>query len=98
MLMTSALLLIAMREIWQWSISNTLKIAEGGYVPLGLAGAVYLAVDYGGSPPSFAGGIANAIRSDATDAGIATICAACRYLRQNGVFGIRKRESSIRFI
>src|SRR5450631_1999076 len=61
MLMTSALLLIAMREIWQWSllasvgvagiflvidavffVSNTLKIAEGGYVPLGLAGAVYL--------------------------------------------------------
>jgi KUP system potassium uptake protein len=61
MLMTSALLLIAMREIWQWSllasvvvagiflvidtaffVSNTLKIAEGGYVPLALAGAVYL--------------------------------------------------------
>ncbi len=61
MLMTSALLLIAMREIWQWSllasigvaglflvidtaffVSNTLKIAEGGYVPLLLAGAVYL--------------------------------------------------------
>jgi KUP system potassium uptake protein len=61
MLMTSALLLIAMREIWQWSLlasvgvagifllidtaffaSNTLKIAEGGYVPLALAGAVYL--------------------------------------------------------
>jgi KUP system potassium uptake protein len=61
MLMTSALLLIAMREIWQWSLlasvgvagiflvidtafflSNTLKIVEGGYVPLALAGAVYL--------------------------------------------------------
>ncbi len=61
MLMTSALLLIAMREIWQWNllasvgvagiflvidtaffVSNTLKIAEGGYVPLALAGAVYL--------------------------------------------------------
>jgi len=60
MLMTSALLLIAMREIWQWSlpasiavagaflivdaaffVSNTLKIADGGYVPLVLAGAVY---------------------------------------------------------
>jgi KUP system potassium uptake protein len=60
MLMTSALLLIAMREILQWSlpasvavagiflvidaaffISNTLKIVEGGYVPLVLAGAVY---------------------------------------------------------
>jgi KUP system potassium uptake protein len=61
MLMTSALLLIATREIWQWSllasiavagifividaaffVSNTLKVAEGGYVPLALAGAVYL--------------------------------------------------------
>ena len=61
MLMTSFLLLIAMREIWQWSllasvvvagiflvidsaffVSNTLKIAQGGYVPLALAGAVYL--------------------------------------------------------
>jgi KUP system potassium uptake protein len=61
MLMTSALLLIAMREIWQWSllasvsvagiflvidtaffVSNTLKIAEGGYVPLALAVTVYL--------------------------------------------------------
>jgi KUP system potassium uptake protein len=61
MLMTSALLLIAMREIWQWNllasvgvagiflvidtaffVSNTLKIAEGGYVPLALAGVVYL--------------------------------------------------------
>jgi KUP system potassium uptake protein len=61
MLMTSALLLIAMREIWQWSlplsigvagfflivdsaffVSNTLKIVDGGYVPLLLAGAIYL--------------------------------------------------------
>jgi KUP system potassium uptake protein len=52
MLMTSALLLIAMREIWQWNllasvgvagvflvidtaffVSNTLKIADGGYFP-----------------------------------------------------------------
>ena len=60
MLMTSTLLLIAMREIWQWSlpasigvagiflvidaaffVSNSLKIVEGGYVPLLLAGAVY---------------------------------------------------------
>ena len=60
MLMTSALLLMAMREIWRWSvgasvavagvfivvdtaflISNSLKIARGGYVPLLLAGAVY---------------------------------------------------------
>jgi KUP system potassium uptake protein len=60
MLMTSALLLIAMREIWQWSlaasivvagiflvidaaffVSNTLKIFEGGYVPLVLAAAAY---------------------------------------------------------
>jgi KUP system potassium uptake protein len=60
MLMTSALLLIAMREIWQWSlpasiglagiflvidaafvVSNSLKIVDGGYVPLLLAGAVY---------------------------------------------------------
>ena len=59
MLMTSALLLIAMREIWQWSlpasiavagiflvidaaffVSNSLKIVEGGYVPLLLAGAM----------------------------------------------------------
>ena len=58
--MTSALLLIAMREIWHWSlpasiglagiflvidaaffVSNTLKIVDGGYVPLLLAGAVY---------------------------------------------------------
>jgi KUP system potassium uptake protein len=61
MLMTSALLMIAMREVWRWSllasiavagvflvidalffVSNTLKIMEGGYVPLVLAGAVYL--------------------------------------------------------
>ncbi len=61
MLMTSALLLIAMREVWRWSlaasiavagvflvidtlffVSNTLKIMEGGYVPLLLAGGVYL--------------------------------------------------------
>jgi KUP system potassium uptake protein len=60
MLMTSALLLMAMREIWCWSvvaslavagvfivvdtaflISNSLKIARGGYVPLLLAAAVY---------------------------------------------------------
>jgi KUP system potassium uptake protein len=60
MLMTSTLLLIAMREIWQWSlpasigvagiflvidaaffVSNSLKIVEGGYVPLLLAAAVY---------------------------------------------------------
>jgi KUP system potassium uptake protein len=60
MLMTSALLLIAMREIWQWSlpasigvagiflvidavffVSNSLKIMEGGYVPLLLAVSVY---------------------------------------------------------
>jgi KUP system potassium uptake protein len=61
MLMTSALLLIAMREILQWSlpvsigvagvflfidtgffVSNTLKIVDGGYVPLLLAAAVYV--------------------------------------------------------
>jgi KUP system potassium uptake protein len=61
MLMTSALLLIAMREIWEWSLpisiavagtfllidgaffaSNTLKLVDGGYVPLALAAAVYL--------------------------------------------------------
>jgi KUP system potassium uptake protein len=61
MLMTSALLLIAMREIWQWSlaaslavagvflaidaaffVSNSLKVVDGGYVPLALAGVVYL--------------------------------------------------------
>jgi KUP system potassium uptake protein len=60
MLMTSALLLIAMREILHWSLlasacvaggfllvdsaflaSNSLKIANGGYVPLLLATAVY---------------------------------------------------------
>ncbi|MBO0756739.1 MAG: KUP/HAK/KT family potassium transporter, partial [Bradyrhizobiaceae bacterium] len=60
MLMTSALLLIAMREILQWSLlasacvagvfllvdtaflaSNSLKIANGGYVPLLLAAVVY---------------------------------------------------------
>ena len=60
MLMTSALLFIAMREIWGWSIiaagsvaacfllidsaffvANLTKIAEGGYVPLLLATAVY---------------------------------------------------------
>jgi KUP system potassium uptake protein len=61
MLMTSALLLIAMREIWQWSlaaslavagtflvidtaffVSNSLKVVDGGYVPLALAAVVYL--------------------------------------------------------
>jgi KUP system potassium uptake protein len=60
MLMTSVLLLIAMREILHWSLlasvcvagafmlvdsaflaSNSLKIANGGYVPLLLAAAVY---------------------------------------------------------
>src|SRR5262249_50029666 len=60
MLMTSALLFIAMREIWGWSLvaagvvaafflvidsafflANLTKIAEGGYVPLLLAGCVY---------------------------------------------------------
>ncbi len=60
MLMTSFLLYVAVREIWQWSVlasaaiaglfiiidagffaSNSLKIAEGGYVPLLLAAAVY---------------------------------------------------------
>ena len=60
MLMTSGLLFIAMREIWQWSLlaaataaacflvidgafflANLTKIAEGGYVPLILAGCVY---------------------------------------------------------
>lgn len=60
MLMTSALLYIAMREIWRWNrlaagaaagafiavdtafvAANALKIAEGGYVPLVLAGLVY---------------------------------------------------------
>jgi len=61
MLMTTVLLFIAMREIWQWSLaastavagaflvvdgafflSNMLKVAEGGYVPLALAALVYL--------------------------------------------------------
>jgi KUP system potassium uptake protein len=61
MLMTSALLLIAMREVLHWSralsiavagaflvidsgffVSNTMKIVDGGYVPLVLAAAVYL--------------------------------------------------------
>jgi KUP system potassium uptake protein len=60
MLMTSALLFIAMREIWQWSLplagavagvfliidaafaaANLQKIAEGGYVPVLLASAIY---------------------------------------------------------
>jgi KUP system potassium uptake protein len=60
MLMTSALLFIAMREIWRWSLltagavalvfltidsafflANLSKIADGGYVPLVLAVAVY---------------------------------------------------------
>jgi KUP system potassium uptake protein len=60
MLMTSALLFIAMREIWGWSLiaagsvaafflvidgafflANLTKVAEGGYVPLLLAVAVY---------------------------------------------------------
>jgi KUP system potassium uptake protein len=60
MLMTSVLLFIAMREIWQWNLfaagaiaafflvvdsafflANLTKIAEGGYVPLMLAIAVY---------------------------------------------------------
>jgi KUP system potassium uptake protein len=60
MLMTSALLFIAMREIWGWGLlrsvavagvflcidagfflANSIKIAEGGYVPLLLAGAIY---------------------------------------------------------
>src|SRR5579871_3257623 len=60
MLMTSALLFIAMREIWGWNLlaaavvaafflvidgafflANLTKIAEGGYVPLMLAIAVY---------------------------------------------------------
>jgi KUP system potassium uptake protein len=60
MLMTSALLFIAMREIWHWSLlaagtaasvfltidsafflANLTKIADGGYVPLLLAVAVY---------------------------------------------------------
>jgi KUP system potassium uptake protein len=60
MLMTSALLFIAMREIWGWSLlaagsvaafflivdsafflANLTKIAQGGYIPLILAIAVY---------------------------------------------------------
>jgi KUP system potassium uptake protein len=60
MLMTSALLFIAMREIWRWSVlaagsvaacflfidsafflANLTKVAQGGYVPLLLAVAVY---------------------------------------------------------
>jgi KUP system potassium uptake protein len=60
MLITSALLFIAMREIWGWNIAaagavagvfvvvdasffaaNSMKLAEGGYVPLILAAAVY---------------------------------------------------------
>lgn len=60
MLMTSALLFIAMREIWGWSmaaagavaaffividsaffLANLVKVADGGYVPLLLAIAVY---------------------------------------------------------
>ena len=60
MLMTSFLLFIAMREIWQWSLpaslsaaglfavvdagffaANSVKIADGGYVPLLLAACVY---------------------------------------------------------
>jgi KUP system potassium uptake protein len=60
MLMTTALLFIAMREVLKWSLpvavaaaavlgvidfaffsANLIKIAEGGYVPLLLAGAVY---------------------------------------------------------
>jgi KUP system potassium uptake protein len=60
MLMTSALLFMAMREIWGWSrlaagsvagfflvvdgaffLANLTKVAEGGYVPLLLAIAVY---------------------------------------------------------
>jgi len=60
MLITSVLLFIAMREIWQWSFvaagalagaflivdtafftANLTKVAEGGYVPLLLAGIVY---------------------------------------------------------
>ena len=60
MLMTSGLLFIAMREVWNWGIAasgavagaficidtafflaNSAKIADGGYVPLLLAGGVY---------------------------------------------------------
>ncbi len=60
MLMTTVLLFIAMREVWQWSVAlattvagalfvidaafvsaNMLKLADGGYVPLILAGLIY---------------------------------------------------------
>jgi KUP system potassium uptake protein len=60
MLMTSALLFMAMREIWGWSLwasgtlagalwcvdaaffaANLVKVADGGYVPLLLAGVVF---------------------------------------------------------
>jgi KUP system potassium uptake protein len=60
MLMTSALLFIAMREVWKWNLlasgllaglflcvdaiffaANSLKILDGGYVPLLLAAGVY---------------------------------------------------------
>jgi KUP system potassium uptake protein len=60
MLMTSYLLLIALHEIWRWSLwlsfavaglfividtgffaANSVKIAEGGYVPLLLAACIY---------------------------------------------------------
>ncbi len=60
MLLTTALLFIAMREIWKWSLlatiglagflflidatffsANLVKVADGGYVPLLLAAAVY---------------------------------------------------------
>jgi KUP system potassium uptake protein len=60
MLMTTALLFLAMREVWQWNLAaaaalaavlglidlaffsaNLMKIAEGGYIPLLFAGAVY---------------------------------------------------------
>jgi len=60
MLMTSALLFMAMHEIWSWSVwtsgalagalicvdgtffaANLVKVADGGYVPLLLAAAVY---------------------------------------------------------
>jgi KUP system potassium uptake protein len=60
MLMTSFLLFIAMREIWQWNLiasaalaglfividagfvsANSVKIADGGYVPLLLAAVIY---------------------------------------------------------
>jgi KUP system potassium uptake protein len=60
MLMTSALLFIAMREVWKWNLlgsmlaagvflcvdsmffaANSLKILDGGYVPLMLAAVIY---------------------------------------------------------